>query len=100
MLHFSALNFYVLPKLPHGCFMPHLVTIELGTFAGCLYMDFEEYVSVIKYVENEGSSAFTSKMVSFLLEWLALRRKGQDIIHTPMGYLCQNRPLDSSHTFF
>jgi hypothetical protein len=36
----------------------------------------------------------------FLQEWLALRRHGQDFTHTPMGYICQGKPLVSDHPFF
>ena len=38
--------------------------------------------------------------LSFLQEWLAVRRKGQDFMHTPMGYVCQGRPLKANHPFF
>lgn len=44
--------------------------------------------------------AFTKKPLTFLREWLALRRKGHDFTHTPMGYLCQGKPLLESHPFF
>ncbi|KAF2758009.1 hypothetical protein EJ05DRAFT_464946 [Pseudovirgaria hyperparasitica] len=36
----------------------------------------------------------------FLLSYLALRRHGQDILSTPMGYVCQGRPLTEKHAFF
>ena len=38
--------------------------------------------------------------LSFLQEWLAIRRKGQDFMHTPMGYVCQGKPLKANHPFF
>ena len=43
---------------------------------------------------------FTTKPLTFLQEWLGLRRKGQDFAHTPMGHLCQGKPLTASHPFF
>lgn len=43
---------------------------------------------------------FTKKPLSFLQEWLAIRRKGQDFTHTPMGHLCQGKPLAPDHPFF
>jgi hypothetical protein len=67
-------------------------------------MGFEECAPLVEYMENvnngKQSDAFASKAISFLLEWLSLRRKGQDIMHTPIGYICQGRPLDSGHAFF
>ena len=46
------------------------------------------------------STAFTAKPLAFLQEWLAIRRKGQDFAHTPMGYVCQGKKLDPNHPFF
>lgn len=44
--------------------------------------------------------SFTAKPLTFLHEWLAVRRKGQDFAHTPMGYVCQGKPLTANHPFF
>lgn len=44
--------------------------------------------------------SFTDKPLNFLQEWLAIRRKGQDFTHTPMGYVCQGRQLRADHPFF
>ena len=43
---------------------------------------------------------FADKPTEFLREWLAVRRKGQDFTHTPMGYLCQGKKLTADHPFF
>jgi len=43
---------------------------------------------------------FTAEPLAFLQEWLAVRRKGQDFTHTPMGYVCQGKALTASHPFF
>jgi hypothetical protein len=48
-------------------------------------------------VEKRG---FTNKPLSFLQEWLAMKRKGQDFVHTPMGYVCQGKILSATHPFF
>lgn len=50
--------------------------------------------------ESTRSPTFTAKPLTFLQEWLAIRRKGQDFTHTPMGYLCQGKPLKPTHPFF
>lgn len=43
---------------------------------------------------------FATKPLAFLHEWLAIRRKGQDFENTPMGLICQGRPLLESHRCF
>jgi hypothetical protein len=45
-------------------------------------------------------AAFTRKPLTFLQEWLALRRKGQDFSHSPMGFICQGQRLLENHPFF
>lgn len=43
---------------------------------------------------------FTAKPLTFLQEWMAVKRKGQDFTHTPMGHLCQGKLLTANHPFF
>ncbi|KAH8725994.1 hypothetical protein GQ44DRAFT_771576 [Phaeosphaeriaceae sp. PMI808] len=104
MLHFSALTYYSLPELPKGHVIPLWLRTELGMFAGQLYMTFEEFNSLKEYINHDSSGKypdlFAAKTSNFFIEWLALRRKGQDVLHTPIGYLCQGHPLDSGHAFF
>lgn len=47
----------------------------------------------------EGLS-FTPKPLAFIQDWLAVRRKGQDFKHTPMGYICQDKQLTADHPFY
>lgn len=54
---------------------------------------------VVSSKQKKGKS-FTKRPLTFLQEWLALRRKGQDFTHTPMGYVCQGKPLSQNHPFF
>ena len=130
MLHFNQLTYYSLPRLPEAWKSPAWLTIELGILAGRLYFDFAEYATLTSYLRvtdigssdldgtatgagidgigNEGErkataqqiQSFTQKPLSFMQEWLAIRRHGQDFMHTPMGYMCQGRPLRASHPFF
>jgi len=51
-------------------------------------------------VGRSHGQSFTAKPLTFLQEWLAVRRKGQDFVNTPMGYVCQGRALKASHPFF
>ncbi|KAH6855507.1 hypothetical protein B0I37DRAFT_395568 [Chaetomium sp. MPI-CAGE-AT-0009] len=45
-------------------------------------------------------TSFSPRPLTFLQEWLAVRRHGQDFVHTPMGFLTQGKPLQASHPFF
>ncbi|ESZ96422.1 hypothetical protein SBOR_3154 [Sclerotinia borealis F-4128] len=67
----------------------------------------EEGFQIIDGVPDENENAkenksvgFTAKPLNFLQEWLSVRRKGQDFSHTPMGYVCQGKPLTETHPFF
>lgn len=112
MLHFNDLSYYTLPQLPSGHRVPKWLSIELGIFAGRLYVGFEECAVLKQYLqlsdEDDGpdenaqsvGKGLANNAIGFLLEWLALRRKTQDITHTPMGYICQDRPLHENHPFF
>lgn len=113
MSHFNRLSYYVLPRLPVGHTIPDWLSLELGIFAGRLYLDFSECAPLKEYLQladnidaealqegGERDGLFTKNPVSFLLEWLTLCRKGQDIMHTPMGYICQGRALHENHPFF
>ncbi len=49
---------------------------------------------------KKSSVGFTSKPILFLQEWLAVRRRGQDFVPTPMGFITQGKPLEADHPFF
>ncbi|KAJ2891475.1 uncharacterized protein MKZ38_000327 [Zalerion maritima] len=124
MLHFNDLSFCALPSLPAGRSVPAWLSRELGIFSGRLYVGFAEYALLTTYLEvsmgiGESSDSplpppnrelmpvhgdrgrmFATNPAGFLAEWLTLRRKAQDIMHTPMGYICQGRPLHENHPFF
>jgi hypothetical protein len=115
MLSFDGLSYYTIPAFPVGYKAPDWLSIELGIFAGRLYFPFAEYAPLMEYLQlpdksNEeatqparmrsSGSVFTKTPANFLHDWLTLRRNGQNIMHTPMGYVCQRRPLRSDHPFF
>jgi hypothetical protein len=113
MQHFNGLSYYVLPPLPVGYTIPEWFSIELGIFAGRLYFNFPECAPLMKYLQLENRTdaetqesdgehtyTFTKNPFNFLLDWLTLCRKGQDIMRTPMGYVCQGRALHENHPFF
>lgn len=109
MLHFSSLGYYALPQLPLGYIVPRWLCTELTIFAGGLYLDFEGYQSVERFLHLAGSNSgapdaasglSVENPIDFTRDWLALRRKGQDITHTPLGHLCNGRRLHQAHRFF
>ncbi|KAH6649391.1 hypothetical protein F5144DRAFT_542592 [Chaetomium tenue] len=102
MSHFDRLTFYALPPLPTDHQVPDWLSVELGIFAGRMYADFDDCTALRRYMERSGAEepAFSASPAAFLLEWLALRRKGQNVTHTPVGYVCQGRPLRDDHHFF
>ncbi|KAM0277518.1 hypothetical protein ACHAQH_005717, partial [Verticillium albo-atrum] len=42
----------------------------------------------------------TSKPLTFMQEWLDIRRRGQDFVHTPMGFIAQGKAMHEDHAFF
>lgn len=121
MLHFNNFTYYSLPSLSESWKPPPWLSIPLGILAGRLYFEFGEYATLANYLsladtalgnmqtaaadaESKAtakySQTFAKKPLDFLQEWLAIRRKGQDFVHTPMGYVCQGRQLRISHPFF
>lgn len=119
MLHFNRLDYYSLPSLPADWTPPPWLPFELGILAGRLYFDFSEYNLLLDsfnlnpegesgHQSGDGSNSTTGSaeqtrarnFLRFVQDWLALRRQGQDISHTPMGYVCQGWKLRSDHPFF
>ena len=119
MLYFNNFKYYSVLSLLKDWEAPMWLRVELGIFAGRLYFDHLEYSYLLRYlgvkedaskIEGEETedpaeqrqelTAFTCKPLTFLQEWLAVRRKGQDFAQTPMGFVCQGKPLVESHPFF
>ncbi|KAM4066193.1 P-loop containing nucleoside triphosphate hydrolase [Hirsutella rhossiliensis] len=116
MVQSNKLAGYVLPSPLSNSTLPLWLSIELGLLGARLYFDLEEYSMLLEHLRSVvkvggatsagaasgKASAGTSAgdIYAFLLEWLTIRRKGQDILHTPMGYICQGRQLEASHPFF
>lgn len=128
MLHFSDLKFYSIPALPSEWRAPAWLKIELGLYAGRLYFEWPEYDQLcdflgidqsspmLEYLEESSDSdsvdvqnhkeakstsiGITARPLSFVQEWLAARRRGQDFVSTPMGFIAQGKVLQESHPFF
>ncbi|KAI1080316.1 hypothetical protein F5B20DRAFT_589398 [Whalleya microplaca] len=46
------------------------------------------------------TTGLTPKPYTFTQEYLAVRHRGQDFSHTPMGFVCTGKPLNQDHPFF
>ncbi|KAM0337653.1 hypothetical protein ACHAPQ_002878 [Fusarium lateritium] len=51
-----------------------------------------------KQLQDE--SKLAQNPLTFLQEWLAVRRRGQDFAHSPMGFVSQGKRLQGDHIFF
>lgn len=119
MAYFNSLKYFNVPSLPEDYEFPKWFRIELGLFAGRLYASYDECLEIAEYLKalgtdlyaeeeaagsggSQGSavSTFSNNPIAFLLEWLALRRQVQDILQTPMGYICKGSRLHPDHPFF
>ncbi|KAK3353831.1 hypothetical protein B0T25DRAFT_632188 [Lasiosphaeria hispida] len=99
MSNFDGL-LHSLPPLPAGHQVSGRLWMELDIFAGRLYAGFDKCTNLRRYMESPDGAAMSANPAGFLLEWLALRHKGQDITHTPMAYVCQGWPLREDHHLF
>jgi hypothetical protein len=80
MLRFNGLSYYVLPRLPDYCTAPDWLSIELGIFAGRLYVNYGECSSLTDYLytsraetaaprtNSETAKTFSKNPANFLLE--------------------------------
>ncbi|EPE02597.1 hypothetical protein F503_06573 [Ophiostoma piceae UAMH 11346] len=117
MVGLSSGTYYAVPSLPIDYSLPSWLTIETGILGGRLYMPFSECEAMRAYLKEVSAppqdangtdktgnttsrSLVCPNLSSFLLDWLPLRRTGQDIAHTPAAYVCQGRPLHPDHAFF
>ncbi|KAK6330344.1 hypothetical protein TWF696_003440 [Orbilia brochopaga] len=110
MVQFDSLRFLTIPAMERDWEPPIKLLIELGIFAGRLYFAYEHANALREYLRLDSSEiddgeipaepVFTNRPLSFLQEWLTLKRKGQDFLHTPMGHLCQSKELLPTHPFF
>lgn len=118
---FNTLAYLTIPSTEKTLVIPSWLSIELGVFAGRLYFHFDEYKPLLNWLGPSGHDAScglselqqtigsttstpqglqAENPLQFLSKWLTYRRRTLDIMHTPMGYVCQNRILRKTHPFF
>ena len=110
MMHFNELLYYVISSLFIDYVILDWLSIELEIFVDRLYMNFAECTVLKKYLRLKDNfnlqnssehidDILIKDSINFLLNWLTLRRKKYDIMHTLMNYVCQERLLYSNHFF-
>jgi len=118
MLCFDSLDFYSVPALPKDWKAPSSLVRALGLFSGRLYFKWTEYMDLCHFLgqgapvqeETNGngqallplSQRFVGERnpLPFLWQWLAVRRKGQEYVRTPMGLLIRGRTIARDDAVF
>jgi hypothetical protein len=98
MTPFNQLRYYTLPPIPLDAKFPSWFKAELGILAGRLYTDYAEWKLANAYMKE--AQANTSISSEFLLEWLGVRCRANDVLHTPIGYICLGKTPAQDHPFF
>ncbi|PTB55328.1 hypothetical protein M431DRAFT_83309 [Trichoderma harzianum CBS 226.95] len=97
MVPFNHLRYYSLPPVPLNATFPVWLKVELGILSGRLYADFEEWKLICDYFKGSPKGNISR---GFLLEWLGVRCRAHDVLHTPMGYICLDRTATEMDPFF
>ncbi|KAL8410402.1 hypothetical protein RB596_000187 [Gaeumannomyces avenae] len=114
MLPFNSFRYYSFPQLPADHDFPPWFRFEVGIIAGRLYVGADEWDDLKELVCPKNSEIIAGAYdgvqtagggrlricaddpAVFLRAWLAVRHPTQDILHTPMGYICMGRSLEQS----
>ena len=117
MKPFNDVTYLAIPAWPKTQILPPAwLGVEVGLLAGHLYFDYAHYKFLLTWLGisdpviptstvEESPSAVTSgfsieQPLGFLQEWMTFRRHSADILHTPMGFVCQRKLLSEDHFFF
>lgn len=111
MCQFSRLDYYPVPFAKRSTLkIPDWLSTEVGIVSGRVYFDWHEHEPLLKWLEMENSDGdanskskcglSTAETKKFLLDWLTHCRQLHNVLHTPMGFICQGRELQSDHSFF
>ncbi|KAM0348261.1 hypothetical protein ACHAPU_004229 [Fusarium lateritium] len=55
---------------------------------------------LVPHKQLQAERKLAQNPLTFLQEWLAVRRRGQDFAHSPMGFVSQGKRLWEDHNFF
>ncbi|KID60497.1 uncharacterized protein G6M90_00g066920 [Metarhizium brunneum] len=105
---FNCLSYLAVPNWPRNSTLPTWLSIEVGILSGRLYFKFLEYNALLSWLgvhpdEQQSASSMgirISEPLQFLQEWVTYRRQTDDILNTPVGFVCQRQHLHEGHFFF
>lgn len=105
---FNCLSYLAVPNWPRNSTLPTWLSIEVGILSGRLYFEFSEYNALLSWLgvhpDEQQSASSTgiriSEPLQFLQEWVTYRRQTDDILNTPVGFVCQRQHLHEGHFFF
>ncbi|KAH7263807.1 hypothetical protein BKA59DRAFT_520863 [Fusarium tricinctum] len=121
LLDVGTLAYYPVPTPKKELAIPSWLEIEIGLMAGRLYLPYDQYKQLRNYFADDETAEHSvttddlrrrtqtlpnfgtvnpKLLGEFLTEWLAHWPPSSEIMHTPMGYLIQNRDLPENHPFF
>ncbi|KAG8409573.1 hypothetical protein J3459_017399 [Metarhizium acridum] len=105
---FNCLTYLAVPSWQRNCRLPTWLSIEVGILSGRLYFEFSEYNALLSWLgvhpDEQQSGPSTGIQIreplQFLQEWVTYRRQTDDILNTPVGFVCQRQHLHEGHFFF
>ncbi|KAI0172821.1 hypothetical protein GGR52DRAFT_591328 [Hypoxylon sp. FL1284] len=114
MLCFNDFRYYSLPPLAPTHELPAWFRFEIGLLGGRLHVHAAEWDALASQLQSplagdavkpepaDGAGATVAVAddpAAFAIEWLTLLRKTQDVLQTPMGYICTGRRPPEGHPF-
>lgn len=81
MLHFNRLDYHAVPPLPPGFVAPVWLTVELGIFAGRLYLDWCEYYELLGYLGFDRDLSVNEERQAFVKKPLTFRKSPDTLSH-------------------
>ncbi|PNP83727.1 hypothetical protein FNYG_02944 [Fusarium nygamai] len=122
LLEVGYLAYYPVPTPKKELVIPSWLSIEIGIMAGRLYLPYDQYKQLSSCLEVDEKAdplriihdfhcsrkhilpnfgvLHPQSLSRFLTAWIQHRSQSSDIMHTPMGYLIENRDLPKNHPFF
>lgn len=114
---FNSLEYFTVPSQKINRPFPDWLGVELAVLSGGLYFEYRQYRVLLAWLgvaeptvsmgecmakakSESGYKLRAARSLKFLLEWLTYRRKTEDILNTPMGFVGQRRALKPDHAFF
>ncbi|OAA53143.1 hypothetical protein ISF_08984 [Cordyceps fumosorosea ARSEF 2679] len=110
---FHCLAYLTEPRWPLVRELPAWLGVEVGIISGRLYFPYAEYGPLLEWLGLPDAGGHlggggrppaggrnSDELLAFLQAWLAFRRRTEDVLYTPVGFVCQGQRLAENHFFF